>query len=220
VLEVDRRRIRERIGLLEKRIEQLSRQRDLRRRRRRDSGIPVLSIVGYTNAGKSTLLNALTNSEVETQDKLFMTLDPTSRRLRFPREGEVVITDTVGFIAALPEDLLAAFRATLEELGDADLLLHVVDAADPHLENKKEAVERVIADLDLGELPVLLLLNKVDLVTAETVARLQARFDGVAVSAKTGEGLDRLIAAAEVRLGTGRALVPSYAADVAVDAEA
>ena len=212
VLEVDRRRIRDRIRLLEKRTEQLSVQRDLRRRRRRDSGIPVLSIVGYTNAGKSTLLNALTHSEVEVQDKLFMTLDPTSRRLRFPREGEVVITDTVGFIAELPEDLLAAFRATLEELGDADLLLHVVDASDPHLESKKEAVERVLEDLELGEIPVLLVLNKIDLVGSETAATLVTRFDGVAVSARTGAGLDDLIAAAEARLGRGRPLVPSYGA--------
>jgi len=141
-----------------------------------------------------------------------MTLDPTSRRLRFPREGEVVITDTVGFIAELPEDLLAAFRATLEELGDADLLLHVVDASDPHLESKKEAVERVLEDLELGEIPVLLVLNKIDLVGSETAATLVTRFDGVAVSARTGAGLDDLIAAAEARLGRGRPLVPSYGA--------
>ncbi|HVS62417.1 MAG TPA: GTPase HflX [Thermoanaerobaculia bacterium] len=210
VLEVDRRRIRDRIRSLEKRIEQLSVQRDLRRRRRRDSGVPVLSIVGYTNAGKSTLLNALTHSEIETEDKLFMTLDPTSRRLRFPREGEVVITDTVGFIAELPEDLLAAFRATLEELGDADLLIHVVDAADPHLESKKESVDRVLDDLELGEIPVLLVLNKIDLIPAEEAEKLSSRFDGVAVSAKRGAGLEALVAAAEARLGRGRPLVPSH----------
>lgn len=134
VLEVGRRRVRDRVRRLEMQIEKLSKQRDVRRRRRRESSIPVLSIVGYTNAGKSTLLNAMTNSEVEAEDKLFMTLDPTSRRLRFPREGEVVITDTVGFIADLPPDLLIAFRATLEELADADLLLHVLDASDPLLE--------------------------------------------------------------------------------------
>ncbi|HVS12491.1 MAG TPA: GTPase HflX [Thermoanaerobaculia bacterium] len=210
VLEVDRRRIRDRIRALETRIEQLSKQRDLRRRRRRDSGIPVLSIVGYTNAGKSTLLNALTHSEVETQDKLFMTLDPTSRRLRFPREGEVVITDTVGFIAELPKELLAAFRATLEELQDADLLLHVLDASDPQLDVKADAVDQVLHDLELDELPRLVVLSKVDLVPADTAEQLRLRFEGVTVSAKTGEGLERLIAAAEGRLGTGRKLVPSH----------
>src|SRR6185503_1006677 len=149
VMEVGRRRIRDRIRSLEKRVEGLSKQRDLRRRRRREEGIPVLSIVGYTNAGKSTLLNALTGSEVEAADKLFMTLDPTSRRLRFPREGEVVLTDTVGFLTDLPKDLVAAFRATLEELSDADLLLHVVDIADPRLEHKLEAVQKILDDLSL-----------------------------------------------------------------------
>ena len=132
-MEIGRRRIRDRIRALEKRVEKLSKQRDIRRQRRRREGIPVLSIIGYTNAGKSTLLNALTNSDVEAANKLFMTLDPTSRRLRFPRQGKVIITDTVGFIADLPEDLIVAFRATLEELADADLLLHVIDAADPQL---------------------------------------------------------------------------------------
>jgi GTPase len=206
VLEVDRRRIRDRIRALEERIE----QREVRRRLRRDSGVPVLSIVGYTNAGKSTLLNALTRSEVEAEDKLFMTLDPTSRRLRFPREGEVVITDTVGFIAELPKDLLAAFRATLEELQDADLLLHVLDAADPLLDTKADAVDQVLRDLELDELPRLVVLNKIDLVPAETAEQLRQRFDGVTVSARTGEGLDRLIAAAEERLGTGRPLVTAH----------
>ncbi|MEM7584448.1 MAG: GTPase HflX, partial [Acidobacteriota bacterium] len=136
VMEIGRRRLRDRIGKLEREIEKLSQQRDLRRRRRREESIPILSIIGYTNAGKSTLLNAMTRSEVEAADQLFMTLDPTSRRLRFPREGEVVITDTVGFISDLPKDLLAAFRATLEELADADLLLHVLDAADDRLDEK------------------------------------------------------------------------------------
>jgi len=144
VMEIGRRRIRDRIRALEKRVEKLSKQRDLRRSRRRRERVPVLSIIGYTNAGKSTLLNALTDSDIEAADKLFMTLDPTSRRLRFPREGEVVITDTVGFIADLPEDLVAAFRATLEELADADLLLHVIDVADPHIDGKIKAVESLL----------------------------------------------------------------------------
>jgi GTP-binding protein HflX len=200
VLEIGRRRIRDRIRALETRLEKLSRERELRRRQRRESDLPVLSIVGYTNAGKSTLLNALTNSEVAAANQLFMTLDPTSRRLRFPSEGEVVITDTVGFIADLPKDLVTAFRATLEELADADLLLHVVDAADPELDRKVAAVEALLADLELGEIPRLVVLNKVDLLDAETARGLAARLGGVAVSAARRQGLDELIAEAERRL--------------------
>jgi len=201
VMEIGRRRIRDRIRGLEKRVEQLSRQRDLRRRRRRQEQIPVLSIIGYTNAGKSTLLNALTDSDIEAADKLFMTLDPTSRRLRFPREGEVVISDTVGFIADLPEDLVAAFRATLEELEDADLLLHVIDVADPRIDDKINAVEALLRELDLSNIPILRVLNKADLLDAEHVADLARRLDGVTVSATRREGLAELIAAAEERLG-------------------
>jgi len=201
VMEIGRRRIRDRIRKLEKRVQQLSKQRDLRRQRRRREGIPVLSIIGYTNAGKSTLLNALTNSDIEAADKLFMTLDPTSRRLRFPREGEVVITDTVGFIADLPEDLVAAFRATLEELADAGLLLHVIDAADRQIDSKIASVETLLGELDLAEIPVLRVLNKVDLLPAEHVADLARRLDAVTVSAAKRTGLPELIAAAEQRLG-------------------
>ncbi len=210
VIEIGRRRIRDRIRALEKQVEGLSRQRDLRRRRRRDEGVPVLSIIGYTNAGKSTLLNAMTGSEVEAADKLFMTLDPTSRRLRFPREGEVVITDTVGFIADLPPDLVAAFRATLEELADADLLLHVVDAADPRLEQKNEAVERILEQLHLAEIPRLVVLNKTDLLEPHEAESLARRFQGVAVSAVKRHGLGELIHAAEERLGRGKPLVKTY----------
>ena len=144
--------------------------------------MPVVSIVGYTNAGKSTLLNALTGGEVRAADQLFVTLDPTSRRLRFPREREVVITDTVGFIADLPHDLVAAFRATLEELADADLLLHVVDAADPALERKLEAVEALLDELGLADIPRLLVLNKADLLAPEAVRGLEERFVGVSMS--------------------------------------
>jgi GTPase len=217
VIEIGRRRIRDRIRALESQVESLSRQRDLRRRRRRDEGVPVLSIIGYTNAGKSTLLNALTGSEVEAADQLFMTLDPTSRRLRFPREGEVVITDTVGFIADLPADLVAAFRATLEELADADLLLHVVDAADRRLEQKLEAVERILEQLHLAGIPRLLVLNKADLLEPhEAVAR---RFGGVAVSAAKRTGLGDLIHAAEERLGRGKPLVKKYGAEQKAEAD-
>jgi GTP-binding protein HflX len=212
VMEVGRRRIRDRIRALEAEVEALSRQRDLRRRRRRREGLPVLSIVGYTNAGKSTLLNALTRSDVEAADQLFVTLDPTSRRLRFPREGEVIVTDTVGFIAELPPDLVAAFRATLEELSDADLLLQVVDASDPRLEAKIEAVEGLLSELGLADLPRLRVLNKADLLPPGEAAALARRHDGVVVSARTRAGLADLVRAAEERLGRLRPLLSSHGA--------
>jgi GTP-binding protein HflX len=139
-----------------------------------------------------------------------MTLDPTSRRLRFPREGEVVITDTVGFIADLPKDLVAAFRATLEELSDADLLLHVVDAADPHLEQKLKAVEKILEDLHLNETPRLLVLNKADLLAEYEIEGFAKRFGGIPVSAVTRKGLKDLIHAAEERLGREKPFVKEY----------
>jgi len=210
VLEVGRRRIRDRIRSLEDQIEKLSKQREVRRRRRRSSDLPVLSIIGYTNAGKSTLLNALTNSKVEAADRLFMTLDPTSRRLRFPREGEVIITDTVGFLADLPKDLVAAFRATLEELADADLLLHVIDIADERCRHKVEAVEALLEQLDLAETPRLRVLNKADLLPPQQVAAAVESLAGVAVSARTRQGLEELIAAAEQQLCRSRPLLPDY----------
>jgi GTP-binding protein HflX len=197
VLEIGRRRARSRIRHLEKEIEKLSRQRGVRRQRRMRQGLPVLSIIGYTNAGKSTLLNALTKSSIDAADQMFVTLDPTSRRLRFPRQGEVIITDTVGFIRDLPPDLVTAFRATLEELADADLLLHVVDAADPNLENKMEAVNRVLGELELQAIPKLTVLNKADRVPPELLEALGRRYEAVAVSALRREGLDRMVAAAE-----------------------
>lgn len=208
VLEVGRRRIRDRIRKLEKQVERLSRQRDVARSRRRDRRVPVLSLIGYTNAGKSTLLNAMTRSSVETASQLFVTLDPTSRRIRFPREGEVVITDTVGFIAELPPDLVRAFRATLEELGDADLLLHVVDASDEAWRLKVEAVDRLIEELSLRSKPLLVVLNKCDLVTEEHARAMAERLDGIAVSARTRDGLSRLIGGAEEAMGRAKPLLP------------
>jgi GTPase len=200
VLEIGRRRTRSRISSLEKEIEKLSRQRSVRRQRRMRQGLPVLSIIGYTNAGKSTLLNAMTESRIDTANQMFVTLDPTSRRLRFPRKGEVIITDTVGFIRDLPPDLLTAFRATLEELEDADLLLHVVDASDPNLETKMDAVLRVLADLDLTSIPRLIVLNKSDRLDMVDLERLCHRYDAVAVSAINRTGLDRLMTTAEAKL--------------------
>ena len=193
VMEIGRRRIRQRIRALEKKIAALSRQRDLRRSRRRRENLPVLSIVGYTNAGKSTLLNALTNSNIETADQLFVTLDPTSRRLRFPRQGEVIITDTVGFISGLPEDLVTAFRATLEELEDADLLLHVADVSDERIGHHVTAVDQTIEGIGLGDTPKLLVLNKMDLVDRERAEQVMRRYPGVGVSARHRQGLENLI---------------------------
>ncbi len=213
VMEIGRRRIRDRIRSLEKRVAKLSKQRDLRRSRRRREGIPVLSIIGYTNAGKSTLLNALTNSDIEVADQLFMTLDPTSRRLRFPREGEVIITDTVGFISELPADLVAAFRATLEELADADLLLHVIDAGDPGIDAKVESVEALLRELELPEVPVMRVLNKVDLVPVQDIEGLAQRYGAVPVSAAERSGLVDLIDTAEQRLNGAGPIVRSFAAD-------
>ena len=202
VLEIGRRRARSRIRHLENEIEKLSRQRNVRRRRRIRQGLPVLSIIGYTNAGKSTLLNAFTQSNVDTAAQMFVTLDTTSRRLRFPRQGDVIITDTVGFIRDLPPDLVNAFKATLEELSEADLLLHVVDASDPHMERKMDAVGRILADLELESLPRLIVLNKADAVEKQLLESLCHRFEAIAVSALKREGLDRLLEAAEKLIRT------------------
>jgi GTP-binding protein HflX len=207
-LEVDRRRVRDRVSHLEQRIDQLSGDRAVRRRQRNRSGVPVVSIVGYTNAGKSTLLNSLTDSDVLAENKLFATLDPTSRRLRFPRQREVIITDTVGFIRDLPKDLVNAFRATLEELEEADLLLHVVDASDPHSDEQAAAVERVLATLDVEQTPRLLVFNKMDR-ARERARTLAAGAGGVAVSALDREGFPDLIARCEEILWKrGKVLAP------------
>ncbi|HET8734347.1 MAG TPA: GTPase HflX [Anaeromyxobacteraceae bacterium] len=192
-LEIDRRRVRDRITQLKRRIEALSTERQVRRKRRNARGLPVVSIVGYTNAGKSTLLNALTESEVLAEDKLFATLDPTSRRLRFPRDREVIITDTVGFIRDLPEDLVNAFRATLEELDDADLLLHVADASDPNLDAQVAAVDAILASLGLSGTPRLLVLNKCDRLPPGEGEAVAASRGGVAISATTRAGLPELL---------------------------
>jgi GTPase len=196
-LEIDRRRVRDRITLLERRIDELSKDRAVRRAQRNRRDLPVISIVGYTNAGKSTLLNALTQSEVLAENKLFATLDPTSRRLRFPEEREVIITDTVGFIRDLPKDLVAAFRATLEELNDADLLLHVIDAADPAHEDQVESVEKILESLELLDRPRLKVWNKTDLLPAEERDELLRRHGGMALSAKDKLGMDALLVAAD-----------------------
>jgi GTP-binding protein HflX len=191
-LEINRRRVRERIARLNRELKAIRRQREDRRRLRNARGLPVISIVGYTNAGKSTLLNALTHSRVAVENRLFETLDPSSRRLRFPREREVIITDTVGFIRDLPKDLMEAFAATLEELHDADLLLHVVDASSPRAEEQIKAVEDILARLDLKTIPTLLVLNKSDRLTRREAVALSKKWKGIALSAlnpKTFSGL-------------------------------
>jgi len=196
-LESDRRRVRDRITRLEREAKRLTKQREGRRRRRDRRGVPVLSIVGYTNAGKSTLLRALTQSDVHIEDKMFATLDPVSRRLRFPREREVIITDTVGFIRDLPADLVAAFHATLEELRDASLLLHVVDAASPNIDRRIRAVHDVLGELGLDRKPELLVFNQIDRIPEEEAEALARRYQAVPVSALEARGLRELLARAE-----------------------
>ena len=197
-LEVNRRRARDRIHEFEQQIKQLGKRREQRRSLRTKNEMPIVSIVGYTNAGKSTLLNSLTQGDVLVEDKLFATLDPTSRRLRFPSEREIIITDTVGFIRDLPKDLVAAFRATLEELEEADLLLHVVDAADPAREAHIRAVERILDELKLGDKQRLIVFNKCDKLSAEQVIELAAeREKSIAISARDARTTKPLLVAME-----------------------
>jgi len=182
-LEIDRRRIQERLEKLEDKLKAVSRERHQRRERRRKRDLPVISLVGYTNAGKSTLLNTLTDSAITAEDKLFATLDPTSRRLRFPQDLEVIITDTVGFIRHLPKELLKAFKSTLEELAEADLLVHVVDVANPAFTEQVQVVEDLLNELELVNIPVLKVFNKIDLLPPEEAANLARQYDGIPISA-------------------------------------
>jgi len=182
-LEIDRRRTREKIRRLEKELETLGRGRLQRRQKRVRAGLPIISIVGYTNAGKSTLLNSLTQSEVFTENLLFATLDTATRRLRFPLDREVIITDTVGFIRDLPASLMGAFKATLEELEDADLLLHLVDLSNPRFEEQVQSVEKILEELELGTRPRLLVFNKIDQVDPADLPHLCRRFAAIPLSA-------------------------------------
>ena len=184
-LEINRRRARDRITRLEKALLAVRQQRNQQKAKRRKNELPVISIIGYTNAGKSTLLNTLTKSNVVTESRLFATLDPSSRRLRFPRDFEVIITDTVGFIRDLPKDLMAAFRATLEELESADLLLHIIDISNPRFEEQIKSVEKILDDLKLHKTPTVRVLNKIDLVDSQTSIRLGRQLKGTAISAKS-----------------------------------
>ncbi len=199
-LEVDRRRVRERITLLEKQLKSLGRARKQRKSRRIAQGLPIISIIGYTNAGKSTLLNNLTRSKTFVENRMFATLDTASRRLRFPKERNVIITDTVGFIRDLPKDLFSAFKATLEELEDADLLLHVIDISNPRFEQQIRSVEKILSDLGLTGKPELLVFNKEDLVDREVVESISMRFDALPVSALKPETFHELLSALEHKI--------------------
>lgn len=192
-LEIDRRRVRHRIARLEKSLASIQKQRAQRRAKRNKKGLPIISIIGYTNAGKSTLLNTLTRSSVLVENRLFATLDPTSRRKRLPKEAEVIITDTVGFIRELPQELITAFRATLEELEDADLLIHVIDMSNARFPAQIESVERILENLHLESIPVLTVLNKQDLVDPLAVKRLTRRWRGVPISANDEHTLAPLL---------------------------
>ncbi len=198
-LETDRRRVRTKITNLEKQVKKLSRQRQERRKGRIQKNIPIISLVGYTNAGKSTLLNSLTDSKIYAAKKMFATLDPTARRLRLPYEQEIIINDTVGFIRDLPETLVAAFRATLEEISDSDLLVHVVDASNPRTMQQIESVDKILSELKLNEIPYLTVLNKTDLMEKYEIESLQRQIlldkdhESVAISAIRSKTLKPLI---------------------------
>lgn len=192
-LEVDRRRIKERIHHLETEIKKLNMARQQRKKRRRELSIPIVSIIGYTNAGKSTLLNALTKSEVFVEDKMFATLDTSSRRLKFPEEKELIVTDTVGFIRDLPEDLVSAFKSTLEELEDASLLIHLVDISNTQFENHIESVNNILKELNLHTKPIMLVFNKIDKINPLEVEQICKRYNALGISALNKNTLIPLI---------------------------
>lgn len=228
-LELDRREIRTRIARLRLELEDVRRRRGQYRKKRKREGIPVVSIVGYTNAGKSTLLNALSGAEVLVQDRLFATLDPTTRRVRLPQGEQVLFTDTVGFIEKLPTQLIAAFRATLEEISDSNVLLHVVDVSHPNAREQVQAVDETLEEIGAGGKPTVIALNKIDNLPAHEKnegpigegALMEWLTDlpgAVAISARTGEGLDVLLARLEEYLSAGlegiRVRIPYDAGDL------
>jgi GTPase len=200
-LEVDRQHVQRRISKLRRDIRNMAKTRDTKRARRQDSGIPQAAIAGYTNAGKSTLMNRITDAEVVVADQLFATLDPTVRRLKLPGGRRCTVTDTVGFVGKLPHDLVEAFRSTLEEVSLAELVIHVADASSTHVDEQIEAVHRVLGEIGAGDVPEILVLNKIDRLSGSARARLARMHPGsVPVSALTGEGLDGVLTALEDRL--------------------
>jgi len=194
-LEVDRRRIKEKIGRLKEKLKEIEQQRDILRRKRKRNSWRVVAIIGYTNAGKSTLLNALTNAQVKVDDKLFATLDPITRKLTLPNQESILLTDTVGFINKLPHHLIAAFRATLREIEEADLLINVLDASHSKLEEENRATYSVLKELKVDDKPVINVLNKIDLVkNGYRLSRLRRNLDAdAAISALYGDSLDALL---------------------------
>ena len=219
-LEIGRRRIRDKISELERRIEKVRNARDFRRTRRRENQLQLVSVVGYTNVGKSTLFNLLTGSTVTAENKLFATLDPSQRRLYLPpttalEDGgvgrTVIISDTVGFIRKLPKELETAFQATLEELYEASILVHVVDASDRDAIGKYNAVRTILSQMELGDAPELVVLNKIDAAEPEAVRALEVELSGVPVSAAKRIGMGELLKAIESRLGVTPVIAPQLA---------
>src|SRR5450432_2115560 len=210
-LETDRRRIRDRVSKIENGIDDLRKQRALRREARNAVPLGTIALVGYTNAGKSTLFNALSRAEVLVSSRMFATLDPTIRAVRLPSNRRVLVSDTVGFIRDLPKSLLAAFRATLEEVQEAALILHVSDISNPHHNELDEEVDKILTELGVADRPMLQVLNKVDLLTAEQRVDLARNGNGkshdqgpVLVSAMSGEGIDELLRRIDVALPTDK----------------
>lgn len=199
-LETDRRKNRERIRILRRELDTIGQKRAYLRSRRKERGLPLAALVGYTNAGKSTLLNALSKSHVLTENKLFATLDAVSRRLRFPQAQELILADTIGFIRNLPDELLEAFQATLDDLHDCDLLVHVVDAANPSFARQIQSVNQILENLEVAHIPTLLVFNKWDETPPDVQEIIRISYpDGIAIAAKTHMGLntleDRILAA-------------------------
>ena len=206
-LESDRRVIRRRVMQIQRELEHVQTHRRLQRHGRRRAGLPVVALVGYTNAGKTTLLNRLSGARLTAADQLFVTLDPAARLVEQGAQRPFILTDTVGFIRKLPHELVAAFRATLEELQDADVLVHVLDASHPALEEHAAAVERILGELEVADRPTVVALNKVDRTDGgRGLEALVARRDGVAVSAVTGEGVSDLLKAIDAALPAGGAV--------------